>query len=97
MHFFLLFDSRYMKYYHAIYIVLKYFASFTGNENDIFEVNSRIQLWRNIFKYGGKKKKKFMEFVFFQVCHLKYVPMVNMMFSILQKLSVTTPYYCVTT
>ena len=46
-----------MKYYHAIYIVLKYFASFTGNENDIFEVNSRIQLWRNIFKYGGKKKK----------------------------------------
>ena len=61
-------------YYHAIYIVLKYFAWFTGYENDIFEVISNLDVQGSKFggkvnKFGGKSKKKlnsteFMEFVF---------------------------------
>ena len=46
-------------YYHAIYIVLKYFASLTGYEDDIFEVISNLlvqesKFGKNIWKFGGK-------------------------------------------
>ena len=62
-------------YYHAICIVLKYFASFTGHEDDIFEVilKSHIQESKfggNIYKFEQKKKEKkfnsakFMELLF---------------------------------
>ena len=49
-------------YYHAIYIVLKCFASFRGYEDDIFEViyNLYVQESKfagNIYKFGGKSKK----------------------------------------
>ena len=40
------------KYYHAIYIVLTYFASFTGFEDDIFEVFSYLP--NEGSKTGGK-------------------------------------------
>ena len=45
-------------YYHAIYIVFTYFASFTGYKYDIFEVifNLSVQ-WS---KFGGKS--------FYQLC-----------------------------
>ena len=68
-------------YYHAIYIVVTYFASFTGYEGDIFEVISNLQVQES--KFGGKFDKfdeknnfkkfdsaEFMEFVFVQVCFL---------------------------
>ena len=55
-------------------IVLKQFASFTGYEDEILEIisNSHVQeskVGGNIYKFGGKSKKKmnsaeFMEFVF---------------------------------
>ena len=46
-------------YYHAIYIVFTYFASFTGYEDDIFEVFSNLHVQgskfgENFDKYGGK-------------------------------------------
>ena len=37
-------------YYHAIYIVNKYFASFTGYENDMFEAISNLHVQE--FKFG---------------------------------------------
>ena len=48
--------------YHAIYTVLKYFASFTGYEEDIFKVifNAHVQeskFGRNICKFGEEEKK----------------------------------------
>ena len=63
-------------YYHAIYIVFTYFASFTGYEDDIFEVISNLHVQGS--KYGGKLYKlgenlffklnsaEFMELVFFK-------------------------------
>ena len=61
-------------YYHAIYIVFTYFASFTGYEDDIFEVISNLHVQGSKFgrkfdKFGGKPFKKlnsaeFMELVF---------------------------------
>ena len=42
-------------YYHAIYIVLAYFASFTGNEDDISEVISNLHVQG--FKFGNKFDK----------------------------------------
>ena len=74
MHFFFLFLTVAIWYYHAIFIVLKYYASFTGYKDDIFEVivNLHVQeskFYWNIYKFGGKSLKKFnsaefMEFVF---------------------------------
>ena len=64
-------------YYHAIYIVFTYFASFTGYEDDILEVISNLNVQR--LKYGGKMEKfggksfkklnsvEFVDFVFFLV------------------------------
>ena len=56
------------------FIVFRYFASFTGYENDIFEVISNLHVQGFKFsgkfdKFGGKSFKKlnsaeFMEFVF---------------------------------
>ena len=50
-------------FYHAIYIVLKYFASFTDHEDDIVEVISNLHVQefkfgKNIYKFGGKSIKK---------------------------------------
>ena len=64
-----------MWYYHAIYRVFKFFASFTGYEDDIFKVFFSLQVQeskfgRYIYKFGGKSTKKklnsakFIEFVF---------------------------------
>ena len=73
--FFLLIGATW--YYHAIYIVFTYVASFTGYENDTFEVISNLHAQVSKFggqfeKFGGKSVKKFnsaefMELVFFQV------------------------------
>ena len=46
-------------YYHAIYIVFTYFASFTSYEDDILEVNSNLHVLEykfggKIYKFGGK-------------------------------------------
>ena len=46
-------------YYHAIYIVFKCFALFTGYEDDIFEVISYFHVKgskfvRKVDKFGGK-------------------------------------------
>ena len=64
-----------IRYYHALYIVLKCFASFTGYKDDTFEVISNLlvqesKFGRNIYKFGGKSNQKlnsaeFMELVFF--------------------------------
>ena len=51
--FFLLTGSTW--YYHAIYIVFKCFASFTGYEGDIFEVISYLHVQGS--KFGGKVDK----------------------------------------
>ena len=61
-------------YYHTIYLLFDYFASFTDYGNDIFEVISNLHVQRSNFgeksnKCGGKSKQKlstteFMEFVF---------------------------------
>ena len=63
-------------YYHAIYIVLKYFASCTSYEDDLLKVISNLHVQEskfgtNIYKFGGKSNKnenaaEFMEF--FHVC-----------------------------
>ena len=65
MHFFFFFLTVTVAiwYYHAIYRVLKYFASFTGYEDDSFEVISNLQVLESkfggyIYKFGGKSKKK---------------------------------------
>ena len=42
-------------YWHAIYIVFKYYASFTGYEDDIFEVISNLHAQGS--KFGGKFDK----------------------------------------
>ena len=42
-------------YYHAIYIVFTYFASFTAYEDDIFEVISNLHVQGS--KFGGKLDK----------------------------------------
>ena len=54
--------------------MVTYFASFTGYEDDIFEVISNLHVQKSkfegkIYKFGGKSQKKlnsaeFMEFVF---------------------------------
>ena len=49
-------------YYHAIYIVFTYVASFTGYENDTFEVISNLHVQGSKFsrksdKFGGKSVK----------------------------------------
>ena len=59
---------------HDITMVLTYFASFTGYEDDIFEVISKSHVEGSKFggqigKFGGKSRKQlnsaeFMEFVF---------------------------------
>ena len=61
-------------YYHTIYLVFRYFASFTDYEDDIFEVISYFHIQG--YKFGGKINKfwqkifknlnstEFMEFVF---------------------------------
>ena len=61
-------------YLHSKYIIFTYFASFTGYEDDIFEVISSLHMKGS--KFGGKFKKivgkslkkinsaEFMEFVF---------------------------------
>ena len=65
-------------YYHAIYIVLTYFVSFTGFKDDSFEViyNFHVQgskFCRKLYKFGVKSSKE-MElrrvygFCFFLVC-----------------------------
>ena len=69
-------------YHHAIYIVLTYFASFTGYGDDIFEGISNLHVQGSKFggkleKFGGKPLKKlnaaeFMEFVFSQVSYVVY-------------------------
>ena len=46
-------------YYHAIYIILTYFSSFTGYEDDIYEVISNLHVQGSKFgrkfeKFGGK-------------------------------------------
>ena len=46
-------------YYHTIYLVVTYFASFTDYEDDIFEVISNLHVQGSKFggkinKYGGK-------------------------------------------
>ena len=46
-------------YYHTIYLVFTYFASFTDYEDDIFEVISNLHVQRpkfggKIYKFGGK-------------------------------------------
>ena len=61
-------------YYHTIYLVFTYFASFTDYEDDIFEGISNLHVQGpkfggKIYKFCGKFKKKlnsteFMEFVF---------------------------------
>ena len=48
-------------YYHAIYRVFKYFASFTGYKDDIFKVISNLyvqesKFGRYIYKLAGKNK-----------------------------------------
>ena len=40
------------RYYHAIYIAFTYFASFTGNEDDSFEVIYNVHVQR--CKFGRK-------------------------------------------
>ena len=57
-------------YYHAIYIVFTYFASFTGYEDDIFEVISNLHVQGSkcgeiFYKFSGKsfKKSNFVEFI----------------------------------
>ena len=47
--FFLLTCSR--RYYHATYIVFTYFASFTGYQDDIFEVIFNLHV--QVSKFGG--------------------------------------------
>ena len=42
-------------YYHAIYIVITYSASFTGYEDDIFEIISNMHV--QVSKFGGKFDK----------------------------------------
>ena len=42
-------------YYHAIYLVFTYFASFTSYKEDIFEVISNLHVQGS--KYGGKFDK----------------------------------------
>ena len=59
MHFFL---TAVIWYYHAICRVLVYFASFTGYEDDIFEVISNLhdqefKFGGYINKFGGKSKE----------------------------------------
>ena len=49
-------------YYHAIYIVFTYFASYAGYEDDIFEVISNLHVQESkfggkIYKFGGNLKK----------------------------------------
>ena len=39
-------------YYHAIYIVFTYFASFTGYKDDILKVISNLQVQES--KFGGE-------------------------------------------
>ena len=61
-------------YYRAIYIIYTYVSSFTGYEDDTFEVfsNLHIQGFKfggKFYKFGAKSVKKmnsaeFMEFVF---------------------------------
>ena len=61
-------------YYNVIYIIFTYFASFTGYEDDIYEVISNLHVQGSKFggkfeKFGGKSFLKmnsveFMEFVF---------------------------------
>ena len=46
------------RYYHAIHIVLTYFASFTGYEDDNFEVISNLRVQGSKF---GKKNYNFGE------------------------------------
>ena len=64
-----------------MYIVLTYFASFTGYKENIFEVISnlhvqRSKLARKFEKFGEKRKKKKIELCgvhgdrFFPVCNL---------------------------
>ena len=43
-------------YYHAIYIIFTYFASFTGDEDEIFEVISDLHVQESKF---GRKIYKF--------------------------------------
>ena len=50
--FFVFFLTGAIWYYHAIYIVLTYFASFTGYKDDIFEVISYLHVPGS--KLGGK-------------------------------------------
>ena len=74
MHSFFFFLKVAIWNYYAIYRVLTYFASFTGYEDDIFEVISILPVQESkfggyVYKFGGKSKKKlnsagFMEFVF---------------------------------
>ena len=50
-------------YYHTIYLVFLYFASFTDYEDEIFEVISNLHIQeskfgRQINKFGGKSLKK---------------------------------------
>ena len=64
-------------YHYAIYIVLTYFASFTGYEDYIFEVVSNLRVEGSQFggkfdKFGEKSLNKIelcrVHGVFFQVC-----------------------------
>ena len=50
------------RYYHTVYIVFTYFGSFTGYEDDIFEVISNLHVHGSKFvgkfdKFGGKSLK----------------------------------------
>ena len=51
-------------YYHAIYITLTYFASFTSYKDEIFEVSSNLHIQRCKF---GEKIYKFGEIFFFLI------------------------------
>ena len=60
--FFLLTGASY--YYHAIHIVLTYFASFTGYDDDIFKVLSSLKAQGSKL---GRKFDKFGEFILIRI------------------------------
>ena len=75
--FFLLTGAQW--YYHTIYLVFTYFASFTDYEYDIFEVISNLHIQGSNFggkiaKFCGKSFKKFNSTEFMMFVFSKSVP-----------------------
>ena len=84
-------------YYHTIYLVFIYFASFTKYKDDIFEGISIFHVQGSKFgkknyKFGRKSKKKlnsteFMEFVFSKSALTSQDYKLNRLFSMLDNLA----------